>query len=266
MYMSLSFYIFFGYILILPEKVLSQVNGIEDQPARDCSDIWKRNNLSNSGIYTIRPDNANTTFQVFCEMSVNGGYTLIQRHNGQDGLSFDTTWNDYENGFGNLGGEHWLGLKKIYVLTQQTGRPSKLRISIGDFDGKEAYAEYDSFSIGNATNFYRLSAGIYSGTAGDALAGTTGKNRTNIRGSNFSTEDNPNDRCNPMCLFGDIAFTSCSEYHRAGWWFNYCGTANLNGVWRKPPRNKFWASSVSWPTWRPNESLKFSKMYLVQKE
>ncbi|XP_040267043.1 angiopoietin-related protein 5-like [Bufo bufo] len=228
----------------------------------DCSDIWQRNNLTTSGIYLIKPEEAEFSFPVYCEMSKNGGWTLIQKHNGEDGLSFERMWTEYENGFGDLQGEHWLGLKYIYALTNQKDRTSKLHISVGDFDGYEAYARYDSFSIGNASSYYKLSAGNYSGTAGDAFLGDE-SNTTNQYGSTFSAVDLATDNCHPFCMLGDIIYLSCSKQFSAGWWFNACGSANLNGVWRSPPRYRYWASSVSWPTWRPRESLKFSKMYVI---
>ncbi|XP_075700669.1 fibrinogen-like protein 1 [Rhinoderma darwinii] len=229
----------------------------------DCSDIWERDNVTTSGIYKIKPKLATFSFPVFCEMTENGGWTLIQKHDGADGLDFERMWKEYENGFGKLQGEHWLGLRYIYPLTQQKNRPSKLRISIGDFDGREAYAEYSPFHIGNAKTSYKLLAGNYSGTAGDAFLGDAEVNGTNQYGSSFSTWDHATDNCHPQCLCDDIMFLSCSEQFSAGWWFNQCGSANLNGVWRTPTRHRYWDTSVSWPTWKPNESLKFSKMYLI---
>ncbi|XP_075137850.1 fibrinogen-like protein 1 [Leptodactylus fuscus] len=229
----------------------------------DCSDIWQGNNGTASGIYWIKPKSANYSFPVYCEMSENGGWTLIQRHDGTDGLSFDSTWEEYEKGFGQLEGEHWLGLEYIHALTHQPGRPSKLHISLGDFDDYEAYAEYGSFSVGNAENSYNLLVGNYSGTAGDAFLGDAEINGTDQYGNSFSAQDVANDNCHPECGVGDTMYLSCSELFQAGWWFNACGSANLNGVWRTPPRHRYRTSSVLWPTWRPNESLKFSKMYLI---
>ncbi|XP_075700672.1 fibrinogen-like protein 1 [Rhinoderma darwinii] len=228
----------------------------------DCSDIWGKNIIT-SGIYTIKPQNSPSSFSVFCEMTENGGWTLIQKHDGADGLDFEQDWTAYENGFGNIQGEHWLGLEKIYALTQQTNRPSKLHISLAAFDGGAAYTEYSPFSIGNAGTSYKLSAGNYVGTAGDAFLGVATIIGSNQHSNSFSTWDHATDNCHPNCLSGDTLYLSCSSRFRAGWWFNSCGTANLNGVWRKPPTYKNWATSVSWPTWKPNESLKFSKMYLI---
>ncbi|XP_071972421.1 fibrinogen-like protein 1 [Engystomops pustulosus] len=229
----------------------------------DCSYIWKRNKLTTSGLYRIKPLGADLSFQVYCKMSKDGGWTLIQRHDGTDGLSFSRTWKEYENGFGKLQGEHWLGLKYIYALTHQTGRPAKLHITLGDFNGREAYAEYKPFSVGNRSSFYKLLAGDYSGTAGDAFLGDAEVNGTSQHRSSFSSEDVVNDNCHPKCKYGDIMYLSCSRLYQGGWWYNNCGSANLNGIWRPAPRHRHRTSCVSWPTWRPDESLKFSKMYII---
>ncbi|KAM3919060.1 fibrinogen C domain-containing protein 1-like [Leptodactylus fuscus] len=202
-------------------------------------------------------------FGVYCEMSANGGWTAIQRHDGSDGLSFYEMWDEYTRGFGHLQGEHWLGLEYIHALTHQPGRPSKLHISLGDFNGFEDYAEYGSFSVGNAENFYKLSVSNYLGTAGDAFLGDSKLSGSNQYGSLFSTPDVVNDNCQQACMYGSILFVSCSYLFHAGWWYNACGITNLNGVWREPPNHRHRTSSVLWPTWRPYESLKFSKMYLI---
>ncbi|XP_073498376.1 fibrinogen-like protein 1 [Phyllobates terribilis] len=229
----------------------------------DCSNIWERNHTATSGIYMIKPRNAQFGFQVYCEMSGSGGWTLIQNHNGEDHLDFYATWIEYENGFGRLQGEHWLGLKNMYALTHQTQRRCKLHISLGDFDGNEAYAEYRSFSIGEANKFYKLSAANYSGTAGDAFLGFPDIPGSNQHGSYFSTWDNYHDKCHPLCGSSDIKYRSCSDQYGAGWWFNACGLANLNGVWHAAPDYQHWSTSVSWPSWRFTDSLKFSKMFLI---
>ena len=92
-----------------------------------------------------------------------GGLTVFQRR--QDGsVDFYRDWTDYENGFGNLTGEFWLGLSKINHLTKAT---NTLRVDLGDFDGNTSYAQYSTFSVSSSTTEYTLTVGGYSGTAGD---------------------------------------------------------------------------------------------------
>ena len=126
-----------------------------------------------------------------------GGWTVFQRR--QDGsVDFYRYWTDYENGFGNLTGEFWLGLGKINRLTKE--QSNTLRVDLGDFDGNTSYAQYTTFSVGNSTTEYNLTVGGYSGTAGDSLA--------YHNGMKFSTRDNDNDK---------NTHVNCAQYYMA-WW------------------------------------------------
>ncbi|KAM4677629.1 angiopoietin-related protein 5-like isoform 2-T2 [Discoglossus pictus] len=235
---------------------------IDDQHVEgyDCSHIWERDSNSISGIYTIKPIGASRSFMVFCDMRADGGWTLIQKHDGQDGLSFSRTWAEYKLGFGNISSEHWLGLDNIHALTNQESRITELLISVGDFDGAVAFALYDSFIVGPETELYKLSVGNYYGNAGDAFRGKN--NDTNEHGSFFSTIDKDNDNCGP-CMIGDMRFMNCARFlFLSGWWFNQCGIANLNGLWHPKGDKVGWSSAVHWQTWRERESLQFSMMYL----
>uniref|UniRef100_H3BAX3 Fibrinogen C-terminal domain-containing protein n=1 Tax=Latimeria chalumnae TaxID=7897 RepID=H3BAX3_LATCH len=228
----------------------------------DCSDIKAKDVSAVSGVYVIQPLGAPEPFQVFCEMCSFGGWTVIQRHNGQNDLNFRRRWNAYKQGFGTLLGEHWLGLEKMYLLTNQLGKSCKLRVDIGDFEGATAYAKYDDFKIGTENDHYRLQIGSYSGNAGDAFRGNSlNLNQNNMK---FSTYDRDNDGCSP-CIFGDIAVNSCSrEISGGGWWFNQCGMADLNGDWHPQGDNMWWQSAVYWETWNTGMiySLKYSEMKL----
>ncbi|XP_063302183.1 fibrinogen-like protein 1 [Pelobates fuscus] len=238
---------------------------IEGTPSGlDCSDIWQRNHTARSGVYTVKPIGANTSFEVFCEMtSAVGGWTLIQSHNGNNQLSFDRTWHEYKEGFGHSSGEQWLGLEKIYWLTNQAGRPSELLVVLGDFGGSTIMAFYNQFKIGPEYRLYQLSLGKYIGNAGDAFRGRVNGDGNNQDGSFFSTVDNDNDKCDP-CVAGGIMYNSCArDRFYSGWWFNRCGIANLNGNWHPENKYKGWSSSLKWETWSLVESMKFSKMYAI---
>ena len=76
-------------------------------------------------------------------------------------VSFDRYWDDYKNGFGDLNGEFWLGLDKIYRLTEK--KRDRLRVDLEDFTLSTAYAVYNMFAVKNETTKYKLSLGTYSG-------------------------------------------------------------------------------------------------------
>ena len=53
-------------------------------------------------------------------------------------------------------------LHAITALTNYT-----LRVDLEDFEGATRYAKYTYFAVDNEDNKYKLSLGMYSGTAGD---------------------------------------------------------------------------------------------------
>ena len=94
-----------------------------------------------------------------------GGWTVFQRR--MDGsVDFYRFWKHYQQGFGNLSGEFWLGLDKIHRLTSTA---TQLRVDLKDFDGNSRYALYASFSVGDSSSKYTLLVSGYTGNAGDSL-------------------------------------------------------------------------------------------------
>ncbi|XP_029441185.1 angiopoietin-related protein 6 isoform X2 [Rhinatrema bivittatum] len=182
-------------------------------PWRDCWDALRSGQAATSGLYLVRPEAGNRLMQVWCEQErEGGGWTVIQRR--QDGsVNFFTTWEQYKQGFGNMDGEHWLGLENIHWLANQDNY--KLLVLLEDWMGREVRAEYDHFAVGPESDFYRLRLGQYRGDAGDSLSWHAEKQ--------FSTLDN--DR--------DAYAGNCAHYQKGGWWYNMCAHSNLNGVWYK---------------------------------
>lgn len=134
------------------------------------------------------------------------GWTLIQRR--QDGsVDFNRNLMQYKEGFGDLAGEFWLGLTKIYRLTLNATK--MLRIELRDDTGNTSYAEYNAFAIGSSYELILL--GDYTGTAGNSLR------RHSNTPVKFRTPDD-----------SDIG-----AHYKSGWWFESCIDSNLNGLYEK---------------------------------
>ena len=192
-------------------------------------------------MYTIDPG-CGKAFSVWCDMNNGGGWTVFQRR--RDGtVNFYQSWTEYENGFGNVNGEHWLGLKKISCLTG--AKPvAQLRVDLANYEGRQNYAQYRYFSVDSTSANYKLNVGGYSGTAGDSL--------TYHNGMQFSTHDRDNDRSG----------SNCAVRYQGGWWYNGCYTSNLNGLYLRGANDN---RAVVWKKFNTAiayYSLKWSEMKL----
>ncbi|KAM4588759.1 fibroleukin [Odontesthes bonariensis] len=200
---------------------------------QDCAEIY-RLGIKENGIYTIQPDLNGPTLEAKCDMeTAGGGWTVIQiRMDGS--VDFNRTWQEYRDGFGNLQGEHWLGNAVLHALTS-TGL-HQLRIELEDWHHQKRQATYNNFKVASEAHRYRLTAREYSGDAGNALSYNK---RYNHDGRSFSTADRDNDR-----------YTSgnCGQYYGAGWWFDACLAANLNGRYYRG-RYSGVTNGIYWGTW-----------------
>ncbi|XP_062855852.1 fibrinogen-like protein 1 [Trichomycterus rosablanca] len=207
----------------------------------DCAQIFNDGN-SRSGFYMIKPVNSPDQIRVYCDMTEGGGWTVFQRRS--DGSqSFDRDWNDYKTGFGDMesaNGEFWLGNDNLHYLTSQG--EYNLRINLEDFEGRHRFATYKKFKVDSEENRYQLQFGEYTGNAGDSLSGSYHPEVqywASHRGMKFSTKDKDNDRYERSCALED----------KAGWWFNRCHSANLNGLYYKGPYSAVTDDGIVWYTW-----------------
>lgn len=119
---------------------------------------------TDSGLRKIRPN-----FFAYCEMDdedANGWIVIQNRYDGS--TEFFRTWSEYKEGFGNIAGEFWMGLEKIYELT--SSKLHELLIEMEDFNETKKIAKYSAFGISNESGSYALNIlGTYSGDAGDSL-------------------------------------------------------------------------------------------------
>ena len=156
-------------------------------------------------------------FLVYCDYD---GWIIIQRNHKHLNGSFDNTWEDYVSGFGDFHENFWLGLDKLYQLTNQN-ISYILHVSFETESSIKYYAEYDQFMIAPPEEKYRLHIGEHRGTAADELGP--------YKGMPFTTFDEDNDR--------DVT-TNCAADNLGGFWFNLCKGVVLNGEqlqWGKVP-------------------------------
>uniref|UniRef100_A0A8D2JL27 Angiopoietin like 5 n=1 Tax=Varanus komodoensis TaxID=61221 RepID=A0A8D2JL27_VARKO len=219
----------------------------------DCSDI--KDTIGSvtktpSGLYIIHPEGSSYPFEVLCEMDFRGGgWTVIQKRT-EGMVGFQRTWSDYLDGFGDLAGEFWLGLRKIFHITNQKTASFMLYVGVESEDDSYAYASYDSFWLEDEACSFKIHLGRYSGNAGDAFRGYRKEDNQNTLP--FSTFDADNDGCNPVCLLQEQPVKSCSNFsEQTGWWFSQCGLANLNGIHRLTRRKL--KTGIRWDTWTEND-------------
>ncbi|XP_044225261.1 tenascin-N isoform X2 [Thunnus albacares] len=203
----------------------------------DCIQIMKNGNKK-SGIYTVYINNDRSKpIEVYCDMDTDGGGWLMLQRRTTGKLDFMKRWRQYIAGFGNMTDEFWIGLDKIYELTN-TPTQYELRFDLG-LGSERVYAVYDNFKIAPVKQKFKLTIGKYSGTAGDAM--------TYHQGRPWTTVDSDN----------DIALGNCALTHRGAWWYKNCHLANLNGKWGDNRHSM----GVNWEPWKGHlTSLDFTEM------
>uniref|UniRef100_A0A182QZ13 Fibrinogen C-terminal domain-containing protein n=1 Tax=Anopheles farauti TaxID=69004 RepID=A0A182QZ13_9DIPT len=195
---------------------------------------------THSGVYTVRYNTS--MFRVFrdgsLEYGFGGNWTVFQRR--FDGsVDFNRSWSDYRHGFGDVFGEHWLGLEKLKTIID-TGR-HELLVVLEDFDGVIAYARYDNFRIAGESERYAIkSLGRYAGTAGNAMEYHLTEK--------FATYDRKDEN-------------DCAERFGGGEWFYNCYHARLNGPYMESAKLTK-RKGIHWYEFRGHDSLKATKMMI----
>ena len=193
----------------------------------------------------FHPNNTNSSFNVYCDMKIDGGgwTVLLKRQEGS--VNFFLNWTDYKIGFGDLEGEHWLGLENMYLLTHQSSDPPQLRADLADWEGNTAFAKYNKFSVGDEASGYTLSVSLYQ------FASTAGNSLTYHSGQKFRTPDR--DRRYPRCAVGN----------RASWWYkDYCYDSVLTGVYYTRNERRYSGPyGIVWYHWKGGKySLRVADM------
>ncbi|KAM4020401.1 ficolin-1-like isoform 1-T1 [Anomaloglossus baeobatrachus] len=193
------------------EKGEIRTSGInEEYRARDCKELKDRGEVL-SDWYTIFPD-GKTPLKVLCDMHTDGGGWIVFQRRSDGSVDFFRDWNSYKIGFGNRMNEFWLGNENLHRITS-TGFWT-LRIDFQDVEYNNYFAKYDSFSVLQESQKYKLLlSGFTEGNAGDSM--------TYHNNSMFSTKDQDN----------DSSTGSCINKYNGGWWYGSCLHASLNGLY-----------------------------------
>lgn len=221
-----------------------------DIPGRNCKDLLDEG-FTESGLYKIQPEPTSFEFTVFCDMKLQGGgwTVILRRVNGLE--NFNRTWETYSSGFGYFGGDFFLGLERMRLLTEM----GNMELHVGlqhhnPFPLENIYkkARYSHFQVGSSVSHYKLTISGYdkdNSTAGDSLSEHSGQS--------FSTYDEDHDTHSSL---------TCSQRYSGGWWFHDCLDSNLSG--------KYYTSSSSpdkqsdgivWKSWTGEQySLKTAVM------
>ncbi|ESO90642.1 hypothetical protein LOTGIDRAFT_57457, partial [Lottia gigantea] len=148
-------------------------------------------------------------FDVICKLNLRSHLTILYRLRKCEGENFNRTWSEYEQGFGSVPWNSWLGLKKIqHILNNQTSL--SLRILLSNTHGESCSIFYDNVRLGDASTKYQFQArsvytSIYRPTCGDSMIGLN--NTLDLRGRPFSTYDQ------------DETSNGCAARFGGGWWF-----------------------------------------------
>ncbi|XP_063915359.1 fibrinogen C domain-containing protein 1-like [Zophobas morio] len=227
-------------------QILTTLNTVTQKLAQhpsNCLEVQQRGHNA-SGVYNIQPKFSPKPFPVYCNMETHGGgWTyFIHRNSGQ--LDFYLKWNDYKIGFGDLRGEHWLGLEHLHHLTASDD--NEILVEMADWDGVSAYALYDAFFVGSEETGYALKAlGVYSGDAGDSMGG--------YAGMKFTTQDKDQDT---------RVKSNCAVDEYGAWWYIACSGSNPTSRYLKQARQAPYMYNIMyWYSFRGADySLKMMRM------
>ncbi|XP_076451777.1 microfibril-associated glycoprotein 4-like [Babylonia areolata] len=181
----------------------------------DCADVYKYGNWNGNGEYHVKPLASSQPFEVHCRHVTSTRTYIMQRKKRKNRESFDRSWADYKDGFGNLEDDFWLGLEKIHKLTN-VERSYKLRITIKFVNNSVLSYIYDDFKVTNETTGYRLQ---YNKVA----LNDTGDCFYPLLGAPFSTYDHDRD---------DNQGENCAKTRKGGFWYRGkgCSTCNPHGI------------------------------------
>jgi len=198
-----------------------QTNG---GPIDNCCCLGYNNNNHNvksPGVYTIgnfcgvKCSNA----RVLCDTtSGGGGWTVIMKRRKDSSVEFQKRdWVEHEDGFGDLTGDFWLGLRSMNCLTSHG--TWELRIDYQLPNETKSYLHYKQFAVGPAEDQYQLTiSGFDSVGLTDPFYSDGSHPDYSLNKMRFTSRDQDHDNhLSRNCANGN-----------GGWWYNKCARIELN--------------------------------------
>ena len=221
----------------------------------DCQEIYD-NGHTVSGTCAICINGASVL--TYCDMDTASGigWTAFQKRI-DNSVSFEKTWTEYADGFGDPNNCFWLGLDNLYTLT--SSRSYEMQVDIEDGLGDSGSALYTTFDVGNSVSNYVLNIGGFTaGTpvdAGDSITNAADPWGAQLNGMPFTTHDVDND-ANPA--------VNCAVSCRGGWWHRACQKSNLNGFYSTNPSYCNF-DSVRWKSFKGTDCTMFYSMLKLKR-
>ena len=132
---------------------------------KTCLDVLMRGKTS-SGVYMIDPDGRGA-FPAFCDQETDDGGWIVFQNRFDGSVDFNRIWDEYKWGFGNLYGEHWLGLE--YIMRSTRATTMDWRVDLWSFSGEHEYIWYINSDISNEANSYTLYTGTHKGPGSNSM-------------------------------------------------------------------------------------------------
>uniref|UniRef100_A0AC34QQN7 Fibrinogen C-terminal domain-containing protein n=1 Tax=Panagrolaimus sp. JU765 TaxID=591449 RepID=A0AC34QQN7_9BILA len=230
-----------------------------DDVLEDC-DQYKKAGHKKSGVYEIKV--RNMQFRALCLMETDYAWMVLQRRSG-NAVSFNKTFEEYANGFGNPTQDHWLGLEKVHAYSERGRLLMRIELrgdSCGEPSGcsgtgSSGYWWGDwNFGLGPKKSGYKLS--LETIVRGNLSEPSSDEFHRMNNDQSFTTIDVDNDASKGI---------QCAKFKKLGaWWHRDCSLVALNGEYgdkTTKPRSMHWlfqrsaGSSIISYAIKPEKSL-----------
>lgn len=150
--------------------------------------------------------------------------------------AFNRSWADYRSGFGDPNGNFWLGLERLYQMTQSAKYRMRIEVQL-QYNLKWYSVEYDSFVVDSEPNGYAIHLNGCAGDACDPFDSPISTSKQNHMP--FST---PEQFTLQYTGNSTTIVKGCGFLPAGGFWYNNCGyillnvdNANAFRCWSVPP-------------------------------